>query len=111
MRLEALVSVGHYRPANLVHVVLDNGMHESTGGQPSLSATVSMPAAALACGYATAVSVNESARLGAHVRRALSAPGPHFLHVRVLPGSLEPLGRPTIAPAQVKERFMAFLRE
>jgi phosphonopyruvate decarboxylase len=110
MRLEALVSVGHYRPGNLVHVVLDNGMHESTGGQPSLSATVWLAETALSCGYATATSLVESSELTAHLRRALSTPGPHMIHVRVLPGALEPLGRPTLAPPQVKERFMAFLR-
>jgi phosphonopyruvate decarboxylase len=111
MRLEALVSVGHYRPANLVHMVLDNGMHESTGGQPSLSATVRLAEAALACGYATATSQVDPAALVAHLRRALASRGPHLIHQRVLPGSLEPLGRPTLGPIEVKVRFMAFLRE
>ncbi len=110
MRLEALVSIGHYRPDNLVHVVLDNGMHESTGGQPSLSNTVRLADAALACGYVTATSLVDPVALSTHLRRALATPGPHLIHQRVLPGSLEPLGRPTLGPPQVKERFMAFLR-
>lgn len=110
MRLEALVSVGHYRPPNLVHVVLDNGMHESTGGQPSLSTTVRLAETALSCGYATAVSLVDPVAFATHLKRALSTPGPHMLHVRVLPGSLEPLGRPTLGPQQVKERFVAFLQ-
>lgn len=110
MRLEALVSVGHYRPGNLVHVVLDNAMHESTGGQPSLSSTVRMAEAALACGYATATSIVTALELRMHLRRAFATLGPHLIHLRVLPGALEPLGRPTLSPLRVKERFMAFLQ-
>ncbi len=109
MRLEALVSIGHYRPRRLVHVVLDNGMHESTGGQPSLSGGVRLDHVAAACGYASAVRVTEPAALEREVRRALAQPGPHLIHALVKPGALEPLGRPTLSPVQVKMRFMAFL--
>lgn len=110
MRLEALVSVGHYRPGNLVHLVLDNARHDSTGGQPSLSPTVRLAEAALACGYAAATGIVTAPELEAHLRRAFATPGPHLIHLRVRPGALEPLGRPTLAPPRVKERFMAFLR-
>jgi phosphonopyruvate decarboxylase len=48
--------------------------------------------------------------LEAHLSRAFATPGPHLIHLRVLPGSLEPLGRPTLTPPQVKARFMAFLQ-
>jgi len=109
MRLEALVSIGHYRPPRLVHVVLDNRVHESTGGQASLAATVSLPHVAAACGYATARSLRTPAELDAALARALAEPGPHLLHLRVQPGSAPGLGRPTLSPVQVKERFMAFL--
>ncbi len=111
MRLEALASVGHYRPERLLHVILDNRMHESTGGQASLSATVSFPRVAAACGYASAVSVNERSDLAAHLARALAEPGPHLIHVRVQPGSAPKLGRPTLSPVQVKQRFMAWLAQ
>lgn len=109
MRLEALASVGHYRPERLVHVVLDNRMHESTGGQASLSATVDFPALAAACGYASATTLQRGEALVDALPRALGTPGPHLLHVRVRPGSAPGLGRPTLTPVQVKERFMAFL--
>ncbi len=111
MRLEALAALGHYAPRNLLHVVLDNGMHESTGGQQSLSGSVSFAGVALACGYATAASLVSEAALGRALRRALGAPGPHLLHVRVKPGALDKLGRPTLTPVQVKARFMDFLAQ
>ncbi len=111
MRLEACVSIGHYAPPGMVHAVLDNGMHESTGGQASLAGSVDLPAVAVACGYATAERVVTEAALGSALRRAQSTPGPHLLHVRVRPGSEPGLGRPTLTPEQVKQRFMAFLAE
>jgi len=54
MRLEAMVSIGHYLPKNLVHVVLDNESYESTGGQSTLSRSVDFCGIAIACGYRTA---------------------------------------------------------
>jgi phosphonopyruvate decarboxylase len=109
MRLEALAGIGHYRPPRLVHVILDNRMHESTGGQASLSPTVGFARVAAACGYATATSLTGRAALEAALARALASEGPHLIHVRVQPGSAPGLGRPTLTPVQVKERFMAFL--
>jgi phosphonopyruvate decarboxylase len=109
MRLEALASIGRYAPRNLVHVILDNGMHESTGGQESLAGGVRFDWLALACGYATAEPVVTEQVLRGAVNRALETPGPHLIHVRVKPGALANLGRPTLTPVQVKERFMAFL--
>jgi phosphonopyruvate decarboxylase len=109
MRLEALVSVGHYHPPNLVHVILDNGMHESTGGQASLAGTVRFAPIAAACGYADAVSVASLPALSRELARCLAEEGPQLIHVRVRPGHDPKLGRPTLAPTEVKARFMAFL--
>ena len=46
--------MGVYAPPNLVHVVLDNASHDSTGGQPTVSPVVDFAAVALATGYAHA---------------------------------------------------------
>jgi phosphonopyruvate decarboxylase len=113
MRLEALAGIGHYRPPRLLHVVLDNRQHESTGGQASLAATVDFGAIAAACGYASAQRIVQPAALEAALARTLAGAaaqaGPHLLHVRVRPGHAPGLGRPTLSPVQVKQRFMAFL--
>jgi phosphonopyruvate decarboxylase len=109
MRLEAFAAIGRYAPRNLIHVILDNRMHESTGGQESLSGSVRFDWLALSCGYASAESLVSQAALEAALRRAQDTPGPHLVHVRVLPGSLQNLGRPALTPVQVKERFINFL--
>jgi phosphonopyruvate decarboxylase len=110
MKLGNLATIGAQAPANLVHVVLDNGVHDSTGGQATVSATVDFAAVAMACGYAGAAACDDLAGLEAALRAALAAPGPHLVHLRIAPGSLAKLGRPTVGPAEVARRFRDFLR-
>ena len=109
MRLEAMASVGHYRPEGLVHVLLDNNAHESTGGQQTLSDTVDFTGVARSVGYRYARSLVSEATLDAELRAALERPGPSLLHVRILEGSVDPLGRPTMHPSQVAERLRRYL--
>lgn len=109
MKLGTLATVGAEAPENLVHVVLDNGLHDSTGGQPTVSPGVDFAAAAVACGYRTATRLDDAGAAGTALATALAAPGPHMLHVRVAPGSLAKLGRPTVKPPEVARRFKDFL--
>ena len=106
MRFEAMVSIGHYRPLNLLHVILDNESHESTGGQATLSPTVQFTDVAAACGYQSSIKVFSPEKLADTMRRSLIEKGPHLIHVKVKRGSEPSLGRPTVTPVQVKERFM-----
>ena len=105
MRLEALASIGHQAPKNLVHIVLDNEAYDSTGAQRTISASVNFPAIARACGYASAQTVFGLDALGESVQRAQSTDGPHFIHFRISLGSSPELGRPSIAPRKVAERL------
>ena len=109
MKLGAFATIGAYAPKRLIHVLLDNGVHDSTGGQATVSASVDFAAIALACGYGYAASCTtlegfEQAYLKAHSRE-----GPSLIHMRIAPGSMQKLGRPTIQPADVARRFKAFL--
>jgi phosphonopyruvate decarboxylase len=105
MRLEAMVSIGHYQPANYIHVVLDNEVYDSTGGQRTLSDGVDFPGLALACGYETAASATSAKGLAQFLEAARANPGPHLIHVRIRPGSHPGLGRPTLTPPEVAARF------
>jgi phosphonopyruvate decarboxylase len=107
MRLGALTTIGAELPANLVHVLLDNGLHESTGGQATASPTVDFCALAAASGYPAAVAAADPAELGA----ALSErqPGLRFIHAPIVPGIPERLPRPTISPAEVAARLRVHL--
>ena len=110
MKLGNMATIGAQAPDNLLHVILDNGVHDSTGGQATVSANVDFVAVAIACGYARAVSCDDLAGLEQALRAALAEPGPHLVHLRIAPGSLAKLGRPTVKPAEVARRFRDFLR-
>ncbi len=109
MKLGTLATVGAYAPANLIHIVLDNASHDSTGGQPTVSPVVDFAAVALACGYAHAHAADNLAGLAAALKESFARPGPHLIHIRLKPGSMDKLGRPTVKPPEVARRFKAFL--
>ncbi len=111
MKLGALATIGAYQPPGLLHVLLDNGVHDSTGGQATVSPVVDFAGVALACGYAHAFTCDSAAGFEAAFAQALATTGPALLHVRIRPGSLKVLGRPTIAPHEVAQRFRAFLSQ
>jgi phosphonopyruvate decarboxylase len=109
MKMGNLATIGAGAPHNLVHLVLDNAVHDSTGGQATVSASVDLAGVALACGYATATATDNLDALEEALKRALNGPGPHMIHLRVAPGSIDNLGRPTIKPKDVALRFKDFL--
>ena len=109
MKMGNLATIGAQNPENLIHIVFDNGVHDSTGGQATVSAGVDFARVALACGYASAATVDDIAGFEASVVAAQKAPGPHFIRIRVQPGSIKNLGRPTVSPYDVARRFRGFL--
>ncbi|MCP2164301.1 phosphonopyruvate decarboxylase [Goodfellowiella coeruleoviolacea] len=109
MKLGNLATIGACRPDNLIHVVLDNQAHDSTGGQRTVSGTVSFGQVALACGYRGAAVCDEVDGFAEAFQDALTRPGPHLLHTRIAVGSLDRLGRPTTAPHEVARRFRRFV--
>jgi len=109
MKMGTFATVGAYGPRNLIHVLLDNGMHDSTGGQATVSASVDFAMIAQACGYRTAWTCDEAGGFKDAMAAARSSEGPHLIRVRISAGSLEPLGRPTVKPPEVARRFKAFL--
>lgn len=109
MKMGTLATVGAYAPANLVHIVLDNGVYDSTGGQATTSGSVDFAAVALACGYPRAYACDDLDGFERALSGALSTPGPHLVHLRIQPGSTSHLGRPTVKPHEVARRFKDFL--
>jgi len=105
MRMGAFATVGAYGPPNLQHLLLDNGVHDSTGGQATVSAHVSFAKIAAACGYASSFETDEVARIGAWLE---SAPleGPRFARLLTRPGTPDGLPRPSVTPVDVKTRLM-----
>ncbi|MFJ8473574.1 phosphonopyruvate decarboxylase [Kitasatospora sp. NPDC094011] len=109
MRLGAFAAVGRHGTGRLVHLLLDNGVHDSTGGQLTLSAQTDFPAVAAACGYRAVHDCPDLPAFATAMRDALAGGGPTLIRLAVAPGSLTALGRPTIGPADVARRFRDFV--
>ena len=108
MRLGAMSTIGFERPPNLVHIVLDNQVYESTGSQSTVSGSVDFCGLAAACGYPRVSRVTRPDELAQAI---LDSPGQlAFYHVPILPGAPRELGRPDITPPDVAARFRQFLQ-
>ncbi len=107
MHMGALATIGYERPANLVHVLLDNGLHESTGGQATVSRSIDFGAIAAGCGYPRV----HAAATGDALAALVATPSSEltFVHVPLVPGIESALPRPTITPAEVAARLRAHL--
>lgn len=111
MHMGGLASIGASATGNLLHVVLNNGAHDSVGGQPTVAFQVSLTGVARACGYdAVEGPVEDADGIRLAVERLVQQEGRRFLEVRVRPGSRADLGRPKESPAQNKALFTARLR-
>ena len=106
MRMGNLATIGAYGGGNFQHLVLDNGRHESTGGQSTVSRAISIAGVAGACGYREASEGITAAELKAFLERKA---GPSLLQLKIRPGIPDDLPRPDITPRQVKQRLMRHL--
>lgn len=110
MHLGGLAIAGTAGPANLRHILFNNGAHESVGGQPTAGFAVDFPALARACGYKRCLSVSSRADLERAFRELREGPGPSFLEIRIKTGARKDLGRPTTSPRENKDALAEFLR-
>ena len=110
MRLGALTTNGYYQPANLLHLLLDNNTHDSTGGQATVSHNVDFVDQAAAVCYPISMSVNGLDELTKAVIKWKMHGGLTFIHLKIAKGSTKELGRPSIKPHEVKERLMKFIQ-
>lgn len=105
MRLGAFATVGAYGPPNLWHLLLDNGVHDSTGGQATVSPRVSFAGIAAACGYASAFETGDLGRISSWLMER-PVDGARFARLFIRPGAPSKLPRPSVTPVEVKTRLM-----
>ena len=115
MQMGGLATVGTRKPANLVHFVMNNGAHDSVGGQPTVGLQIDIPAIAKACGYEKVYSVSTKAELDDVLKTINSsfADGKNaltFVEVKVSKGARKDLGRPKSTPQENKKALMEFLK-
>jgi phosphonopyruvate decarboxylase len=108
MRLGSMATMGAYGPPNLRHLLLDNGVHESTGGQATVSAQIDFAQIAMACGYASALETDDLTTITQWLQSAPLS-GPRFARALIRPGTASDLPRPAATPVNVKTRLMHHL--
>ena len=110
MHLGALATTGTHAPANLFHFVLNNGAHESVGGQPTVGWDIDLPAIARACGYRQAYRCEQRIDLAGILKELPQQAGPVLIEVRLSGRSRRDLPRPDLTPAANKRGLMQYLR-
>ena len=103
MNLGSLATIGKIKPNNLIHVVFDNSIHESTGGQPTHSSVISIEKIAKVCGYKI-FKTNSKMEFKKVLAKIKKIKGPIFIHVKVQP-SKKISSRISISPIKIKNRF------
>lgn len=111
MHMGALAEIGSKAPANLYHIVINNGSHESVGGQPTAGFDVDLTLIAKACGYRESYSVAELGQLKKSLNGINGGKGPIFIEVRVNNSARSNLSRPTLSPEENKKLLMSYLVE
>ena len=111
MHMGNMAIVASKHPKNYVHVVFNNGAHDSVGGQPTVGLKIDLPSVAKSVGYKETYSVDNMGKLKSILPSIAKAEGPVFLQVCVKKGNRKDLGRPTTTPIQNKEALMKFLEK
>lgn len=109
MHLGSVAIIADKAPENFVHVIFNNGAHDSVGGQPTVGLKVNLAGIAKAAGYKDAVSVTTAEDLGSALKVLKTIRGPVLLEVRVHRGNRKDLGRPTTTPIQNRDALMEFM--
>ena len=111
MHMGSMAIVANKAPKNYVHVVFNNGSHDSVGGQPTVGLKIDLPAVAKAVGYKATYSVGSKLELESVLAKVNGFESPVLLEIKVKKGNRKDLGRPTTTPIQNKEALMTFLKK
>ncbi|MBS1553076.1 MAG: phosphonopyruvate decarboxylase [Bacteroidetes bacterium] len=106
MQMGSLSIIGEKAGKNFRHILLNNGSHDSVGGQPTAGFNIDFPAVAMGCGFKLALKAETKEEILGGLNKIRSCEGPSFLEIRVNKGARKDLGRPDITPADNKINFM-----
>ena len=111
MHMGAMAVLGANAPKNMVHIVINNGAHETVGGMPTVASNIDLVGIAKACGYPYAVSVDSFEDLDKELADAKGRNALSLIEVKCSIGARDDLGRPTTTPLENKQNFMEYLKE
>ena len=109
MHMGAISNIGNLAPKNYIHILFNNGAHESVGGQPTLGFNIDVPAIAKACGYRKAITVSSMDEIKTALSDLMQTDGPSLIEIKVGINSRDDLGRPKTTPIENKDAFMKFI--
>lgn len=109
MRMGALATIGYYRPKNFLHILLNNELHESTGGQSTVSHSIDFCKIAISCGYERVISARSLDHLKGIINDKTNVLT--FCLLNIEPGIEDKLPRPEIMPLDVAKRFKKKIKE
>lgn len=109
MHMGSLAVLGANKPKNLIHIVINNGAHETVGGMPTVAAKADLVGVAKACGYPYAVCVDSFNELDEELKTAKNRNDLSLIEVKCSIGAREDLGRPTTTALENKQNFMDYL--
>lgn len=109
MHMGSMAVLGANKPKNLIHVVINNGAHETVGGMPTVASQIDLVAIAKACGYPNAVCVDSFEALDSELEVAKTKNELSLIEVKCSIGARDDLGRPTTTALENKEGFMEYL--
>lgn len=111
MHMGSMAVLGANAPRNMIHVVINNGAHETVGGMPTVACDMDLAGIAKACGYKSAVSVDNFEDLDRELEAAKNRKELSFIEAKCAMGARSDLGRPTSTPLENKKMFMEYLRD
>lgn len=106
MSLGTLALISAESPANLIHIVLDNEVYESTGGQPTISHLVDLAAVGRSCGYVLVIYVASVPDLIAALMSCQRSSGPQLLLVKTSVSPIRAIPRVSHTPIEIRDRFI-----
>ena len=109
MRMGALATNAFYAPPNLLHIVLDNEAHGSTGDQATVSESLRFADVAASVGYGRSVPCPTLSALTGEIKRWFDSPVTALLDLKIAQGQRSAIARPHVSPPEVRQRFMHFL--
>lgn len=111
MHTGAAVLIGSRKPENLVHILMNNGAHETVGGMPTISYDIDWENSVKAFGYKNVYKAVSEDEIEEVVKRAQKEEGPVLIEIMVNTVSRNELTRPSIKPIDNKKDIMAFMKE
>lgn len=111
MHRGSMAIIGSKHPENYIHIIFNNGAHDSVGGQPTVGLQINIPEIAKALNYKKVFSIKDRMSLKEVLNKINGEKGPIMLEIQVKKGNRKDLGRPTTTPIQNKEALMKFLEK